>query len=333
MKFNLRTFSALAVVAGAAAFAPATATTATAFPFWADFFEIMYPNSSTMANAVAAGGRCLVCHEDGANGGSPWNAYGWQLRQQAMMGSGVNGAFSAVEAANSDMDPGGFSNLFEIDNHAQPGWTEGANNTLFFGSGATQNNTNPPSGLVDVDPPAAPAFGEACNGDGGDQMGCSDCPCNNNAPQGTVGGCLNSAGTSARLNPSGTDSIAAADLRFEASGVAPNNSCVLTSGNALAPANAASPCFGLNSGVTAIQLDGLRCVVQGVLRHGVRPSDSNGDVGITTNGWGTPNGFFNFSAFVSGGTKHFQIIHRDDSSQVCMRGQNTSQAVSVTFTP
>ena len=81
-----------------------------------------------------------------------------------------------------------------------------------------------------------------------------------------------------------------------------------------------------------MSLDGLRCVVQGVLRHGVRPSDANGDVGITTNGWGTPNGFFNFGAFVAGNTKHFQIIHRDDASQVCMRGQNTSQAVSVTFT-
>lgn len=174
-------------------------------------------------------------------------------------------------------------------------------------------------------------FAESCNGDGGDQLGCTDCPCNNNAPQGTIGGCLNSAGTSSRLIGTGTESIGAADLRFEASGVAPSNSCVLTSGNALAPANAANPCFGLNSGIQSVSLDGLRCAVQGVLRHGVRPSDANGDVGATTNGWGMPNGFFQFDVFTSGQTKHFQIIHRDDSAAQCMTGQNTSQAVTVTF--
>ena len=31
--------------------------------------------------------------------------------------------------------------------------------------------------------------------------------------------------------------------------------------------------------------------------------------------------------------KKFQAIYRDDAGAVCMRGQNTSQAVSVTFVP
>ena len=132
---------------------------------------------------------------------------------------------------------------------------------------------------------------------------------------------------------SGSSSVSAADLRFEASGAPPNNSAVLSSGAALAPANPASPCFGLNSGVTAVQFDGLRCAVQGVLRHGVRPSDGNGDIGLTTNGWGTPDGFFGFSAFVAGETKHFQLVYRDDDAAVCMTGQNTSQAVTVVFEP
>ena len=174
-------------------------------------------------------------------------------------------------------------------------------------------------------------FPNSCIGNGGDQMGCTDCPCGNDSTASLeIGGCLNSAGESARLHPFGSSSIASADLRFEASGV-PATTAVLTSGNALAPANAANPCFGANSGIQAMQLDGLRCVVQGILRHGVRPSDSNGDIGFTTNGWGTPNGFFNFNAFTAGQTKHFQIIYRDDESQVCMRGQNTSQAISVSF--
>ena len=176
-------------------------------------------------------------------------------------------------------------------------------------------------------------FTDVCNGDGGDQMGCTDCPCLNNAAPRAIGGCLNSAGTSTRLLASGSPSITSASLRFEAAGAPPNTSSVLTSGNALAPANAANPCFGLNSGLQAVALDGLRCAVQGVLRHGVRPSAANGTIGAMTNGWGTPNGFFNFSAFTAGATKHFQIVHRDDLATTCMTGQNTSQAITTTFTP
>ena len=50
-------------------------------------------------------------------------------------------------------------------------------------------------------------FPDQCNGDGGDQMGCTDCPCTNNAPQGTIGGCLNSAGTASRLIGTGDPSL------------------------------------------------------------------------------------------------------------------------------
>ena len=95
----------------------------------------------------------------------------------------------------------------------------------------------------------------------------------------------------------------------------------------------ANACFGQNSGVTSIALDGLRCAVQGVLRHGVRQSDSNGEIGVTTNGWGGPNGFFNFAAFTSGTTRHFQIISRENDQLVCNTGQTTSQSVTVGFTP
>ncbi len=40
-----------------------------------------------------------------------------------------------------------------------------------------------------------PTFPVSCTGDGGDQMGCTDCPCNNNTPPGSIGGCRNSSGT------------------------------------------------------------------------------------------------------------------------------------------
>ena len=176
-------------------------------------------------------------------------------------------------------------------------------------------------------------FPEFCHGDGGDQMGCSDCPCANESLPGTLGGCLNSAGTSTRLLGQGTDSVLAADLRFEAIAAPPSVTAVLTSGGSLAPANPMNPCTGMNSGIQAMQLDGLRCAIQGVLRHGVRVSNLTGEIGATTPGWGLPDGFFGFGAFTVGATRHFQIIHRDDEMAVCMRGQNTSQAVSVTFGP
>ena len=80
-------------------------------------------------------------------------------------------------------------------------------------------------------------------------------------------------------------------------------------------------------------MDGIRCVGQGLLRHGARPSDANGEIGTTTNGWGDPNGFFGFSSFAAGSTKHFQLFYRDDTGFGCGSGLNTSQSVRVTFTP
>ncbi|MEM7519362.1 MAG: hypothetical protein AAF368_20865, partial [Planctomycetota bacterium] len=47
-----------------------------------------------------------------------------------------------------------------------------------------------------------------CFGDGGTSPGCTDCPCGNNAPAGSGGGCLNSSSTSAVLNASGQPSLA-----------------------------------------------------------------------------------------------------------------------------
>ncbi len=188
---------------------------------------------------------------------------------------------------------------------------------------------------------AGPEF--LCNGDGGNQLGCTDCPCANNAIVGTVGGCLNSADTSAQLQASGSTSVSlptgdTTDLRFALAGAPPTAFCILNSGDAVAPANMGNPCFGLDTGALAAVFDGLRCAVQNTLRHGGRAADSNGDVGITNNPWGgeggPPVGIANAGAgFASGQTRYFQVINRDDPLQVCMRGLNTSQAVEVTFTP
>ena len=46
-----------------------------------------------------------------------------------------------------------------------------------------------------------------------------------------------------------------------------------------------------------------------------------------------PAGIAAAAGFVAGQTRYFQVTHRDDAAQVCMRGLNTSQAVEMTFTP
>lgn len=181
-----------------------------------------------------------------------------------------------------------------------------------------------------------------CSGDGGDQMGCTPCPCSNEAPVGTIGGCLNSNGTSARLWAEGDPSVSlppniCTDLRFSITGAPPFAQGVLLSGSALAPSNMANPCFGTNNGVQSLMSDGLRCAVMNILRHGNRPADQNGDIGVAGNPFGgegaQPAGIAANSGFISGQVRYFQLTHREDIAAGCMRGLNSSQAIEVTFTP
>ena len=183
-------------------------------------------------------------------------------------------------------------------------------------------------------------YADSCNGDGGDQLGCSDCPCANNAAPGTIGGCLNSAASATRLLASGDSSVSlaqssASDLRFAIQGAPPNAFCILNSGDALAPTSAVNPCFGQGSGTQALAFDGLRCAVSNTRRHGGRSADTNGEVINSWGGEGAPAaGLAQAGAgFGAGQTRFFQVIHRDDNSLVCTRGLNSSQAVEVTFEP
>ncbi len=182
-----------------------------------------------------------------------------------------------------------------------------------------------------------------CNGDGGDQLGCTNCPCMNNASAGTIGGCVNSALNSARLVATGSDSVSLppgslSDLRFSLSGAPPAAFCVLCSGDAVEPLSLSNPCVGSASGTQAMAFDGLRCAATNIRRHGGRSADANGHVGLTTNPWGgeanpTAGIAHAGGSFVAGQTRYFQVVNRDDVTLGCMRGLNTSQAISVTFTP
>ncbi len=197
------------------------------------------------------------------------------------------------------------------------------------------------NGVLDSCEPSR--FATFCNGDGGDQLGCTECPCSNNSPAGTVGGCLNSGGTSNSLSVTGSVSVSlpssgTSDLRFGLSGAPANAFCILNSGDAVAPGNMANPCFGSNSGLQAAAFDGLRCAITNTRRHGGRSADASGDVGATNSPWGGeggPNAGIAQAGvgFVSGQTRYFQVVNRDDPLLNCMRGLNTSQAIEITFTP
>jgi len=109
----LRTLLALAVWPLAANAEPGIQTT----------WQSTYALSSSDTNA-----GCNLCH-----GGttSKWNPYGWNIRVGINVGGKtVTQAILDAEASNSDSDPGGFTNLQEINANTQPGWTTGAVNTI-----------------------------------------------------------------------------------------------------------------------------------------------------------------------------------------------------------
>lgn len=187
------------------------------------------------------------------------------------------------------------------------------------------------------------AMRSLCTGDGGDQMGCTDCPCSNNATLGTLGGCLNALGLPGALAASGSTSVSLPsnstdDLRFTLATITPSTFSVLISGDNVAPQGMANPCFGLNSGAPSGSFQGLRCAVGSLLRHGGRSSDVAGNIGFTNKPWGgegaPPVGIAQaFGGFQAGRTRYFQAIYREPADAVCMRGLNTSQAVEISFEP
>jgi parallel beta-helix repeat protein len=104
--------------------------------------------------------ECQLCHVD-ANGGDPWNGYGWDIGDALIdpacdlnMSGNVSNeeAFFCVELLNSDRDGSDVDNVTEIGVGTQPGWTEGPFNTFYFRSGLTLENQLPPEGIGPLDP-------------------------------------------------------------------------------------------------------------------------------------------------------------------------------------
>ena len=130
-------------------------TVASARPAYPGIWSAAYPGSSSLTNAAAGGSQCLLCHQN-IGGGQPYNQYGWNIRQDFIGGNPIATAIANAEPLDSDGDPGGNSNLAEINANAQPGWTPGPNNTVFFNTGGTVSGQIPPGGIAGTLDPAAP---------------------------------------------------------------------------------------------------------------------------------------------------------------------------------
>jgi parallel beta-helix repeat protein len=131
------------------------ATQVGAFPSGLNDWQDRYGAASPSGDNA----RCQLCHAN-ANGGSPWNGYGWDIRaalQDAscdldMSGSVSNSeAFFCVELLNSDGDGSGVDNVTEIGLGTQPGWTNGPFNTLYTRAGTIPNQL-PPDDIGQLDP-------------------------------------------------------------------------------------------------------------------------------------------------------------------------------------
>ncbi len=90
---------------------------------------------------------CQLCHAN-SGGGSPWNAYGWSVRQGVVdQGKSFEDAFKAVEAL--DADNNGKTNLQEINASVQPGWKTGSN--LIYAKDATSQTVPGPTTIGRLD--------------------------------------------------------------------------------------------------------------------------------------------------------------------------------------
>ncbi len=98
--------------------------------------------------------NCQLCHAN-AEGGEPWNPYGFEIRDIYLEQFGstqISLAIRSVEQNNSDNDPQGRSNIEEINAGSDPGWAIEPINRWIFKNGDVF--TNKPS------PFSAPASSE-----------------------------------------------------------------------------------------------------------------------------------------------------------------------------
>jgi len=148
-----------------------------------------------------------------------------------------------------------------------------------------------------------------CFGDGS----ATPCPCNNAGSATT--GCANSTGHGASIAGTGSTSVVADDLAFQAEGMVPSQPGLMFAG-----LNAVNVGLGLVFG------DGLRCAGGSIVRLGVRMASGTGAAQ-----WGP--GLAGAGAWSSGDVRRFQLWYRDPGGSPCGSGFNLSNGLEVVFTP
>lgn len=115
-------------------------------PSFANTWQSTYPNSASFDQA-----GCQLCHQR-AGGGDGWNEYGWNIRQ-AIIEQELSIDEAIAAAATMDSDGNDVSNLDEINANAQPGWTGGSTNAIYFSDGLVLQDQLPPNGISLLDSP------------------------------------------------------------------------------------------------------------------------------------------------------------------------------------
>lgn len=176
-----------------------------------------------------------------------------------------------------------------------------------------------------------------CAGNGGAVADCTDCPCNNNSPPTSLGGCLNAAGTSAILSMYGEARASGDTMRLEVTSAAPSSLVLLVSSAHMLPQDPVAAGCPRGSGVRSDFFGGLRCIGDGLVRHGTRSTDDQGNAGDANDGWGGPfapaGGLVSQGGFAMGQNRFFQAIYRDLPSPGCNTGLNTTNAIAAMVIP
>lgn len=155
-----------------------------------------------------------------------------------------------------------------------------------------------------------------CAGDGS----VTPCPCGNDSPVGFEMGCENGFNRAANLAASGSASVASDDLFLSVEH--------LTRVSGVPGAGVYAQLLAGSSLLSGVTFgDGLRCAGGTVQRVGAPQVATTGGLAWWGPGLAFPAGW------APGQTLHFQVFYRDPALGGCGANVNTSNALSVTFTP
>jgi len=114
---------------------------------WVGKWRAIYPNSLSYTS------DCMLCH--GAST-SNLNGYGLEIKIENDRIGNIDRAIQNVEGIDSDIDLEGILNIEEINADAQPGWTDGPNNSVYNMDGSTRlTNQNAPKDIQGILDPSA----------------------------------------------------------------------------------------------------------------------------------------------------------------------------------